>query len=159
MVFWKVGTDSRWSRRYSYVHLPIFTFLGKGRKAFACAKRVHKEETLATFWAGRPITFFLSNYIISKNLLFLVKFGETIAEWHNEIISDLMCDLVSCVLLVDFSVLCVYVTCMFVLLYTDTFRSADSGLESCATLCRRYYVQVRGSLSAYLHRTPYFEYM
>jgi hypothetical protein len=66
MVFWKVGTDSRWSRRYSYVHLPIFTFLGKGRKAFACAKRVHKEETLATFWAGRPITF-LSNYLISKN--------------------------------------------------------------------------------------------
>lgn len=45
MVFWKVGIDSRWSRRYSYVHLPILHFSGRKRKP----SRVRSES----FYGGK----------------------------------------------------------------------------------------------------------
>lgn len=76
MVFWKVGK----------LFLCTFADFHISREREKESLRVCEASSTpggktARFWA-RPITFLQLSYI-EKQLLFLVKFGETIAEWHQ----------------------------------------------------------------------------
>jgi hypothetical protein len=75
MVFWKVG------KLFLCTFADFYVSRETEEEVFARAKRVFDGGKTARFWA-RPITFFTISYI-EKQLLFLVKFGETIAEWHK----------------------------------------------------------------------------
>lgn len=81
MVFWKVGIDSRWSRRYSYVHLPTFYISReRGEEVFAYVKRVFSRRKDCQTLGGTADHVFFSfphlSYI--KNPLILSEI------WRND---------------------------------------------------------------------------